>query len=351
MHLSIIGSPGCGKTTLFRAFSGVVKEGGSTGSTVAIIEVPDDRLEKLSSIFKPKKTVHGRIEIVDTASIHEGDMKNETVPAKQLQEMRLSDAFLLVLRNFDNGSTPDPVGDFHTILTEFVIADMVQIETRLDRIKKQGGKRDGAALDQERVLLEQCYAYLETGKPLSNLALAEGDWKSLRGFQFLSQKPLMAVVNCSEDKVKDTENIAKEVSAKLDNAFPVVAVCGSLEAELVMMEPEDQAVFMAEYGLSESLRGRLIHLAYQTLGLISFLTVGEDECRAWPIRKGICAQDAAAVIHTDLSDKFIRAETVGYDDFVCHGDFPACKKAGVWRLEGKTYVVKDGDIICIRAGN
>ena len=186
--------------------------------------------------------------------------------------------------------------------------------------------------------------------PLSSLPLLREDGKSLRGFQFLSQKPLMVVVNCSERMVTRTEAITDEIGAKVSPMVPVVAACATLEAELVMMEPEDRALFMEEYGLSESLRGRLIRLAYETLGLISFLTVGEDECRAWPIRRGTCAQEAAGVIHTDLSERFIRAEAVAYDAFICHGDFSVCKKAGVWRLEGKQYIVQDGDILCIRAG-
>lgn len=187
--------------------------------------------------------------------------------------------------------------------------------------------------------------------PLSALQLADADGRSLRGFQFLSQKPLMVVLNCSEDMMAHAEEITGEMRRKLLDTIPVVAACASLEAELSAMEPQDRAAFMEEYGVTESLRGRLIALAYRTLGLISFLTVGEDECRAWPIRKGMNAQEAAGVIHTDLSDKFIRAETVAYDDFVRLGDFAACKKAGVWRLEGKQYVVQDGDILTIRAGN
>ena len=161
----------------------------------------------------------------------------------------------------------------------------------------------------------------------------------------------MVVVNCSEDMLADLEGIAEEVKAKLADTTPVIAACARIEAELAAMEPSDRAAFMDEYNVTESLRGRLIGLAYRTLGLISFLTVGEDECRAWPIRKGTTAQGAAATIHTDLSERFIRAETVAYEDFIRYGDFAACKKAGVWRLEGKQYVVQDGDILSIRTGN
>jgi hypothetical protein len=350
MYLSIIGSPGCGKTTLFRALSGQTGASGASGSSVAVIDVPDERVDKLSRIFNPRKTVYGRIEVCDMASIREGDMKKETIPAKQLQQMRLSDAFLVVLNHFDDTSVASPAANFHTMLNEFIISDMIQIESRLERIRKQSEKKGGTALEQEKDDLEQCLAHLEQGSPLSSLSLVREDGKALRGFQFLSQKPLMVVVNCSERTMARADAVTDEVSARVSPMVPVVAACAGLEAELVMMEPEDRTLFMEEYGLSESLRDRLIRLAYETLGLISFLTVGEDECRAWPIRRGTCAQEAAGVIHTDLSERFIRAEAVAYDAFMCHGDFSVCKKAGVWRLEGKQYIVQDGDILSIRAG-
>ncbi len=351
MHLSIIGSPACGKTTLFTAMSGIAADSGPNRSSVAIVDVPDERVDRLSAVFHPKKTVYGRIEVYDTDSIHEGDMKNEAIPAKQLQQMRLSDAFLVVLKNFDGGVPAKPAADFHSLLAEFIIDDMVQIENRLERIKKQSGKKDGTMLEQEKAMLSQCLAHLDEGLPLSGLSLPESEGKALRGFQFLSRKPLMVVLNCSEDMMGRLEVITADSRLALSDAAPVIAACARLEAEFVVMAPEDRAAFMEEYGLAELLRGRLIRLAYQTLGLISFLTVGEDECRAWPIRRGITAQEAAGTIHTDLSERFIRAETVAYEDFIRCGDFPACKKAGLWRLEGKQYIVQDGDIMSIRAGN
>ena len=351
MYLSIIGNPGCGKTTLFRAFTGKGDGQRSSASNLAVVEVPDQRLDKLSQIFNPRKTVHSRIEVCDMPSIHEGDMKNETVPQRQLQEMRSSDAFILVLRSFDHDTSADPVSDFHTMLSEFIISDMVLIENRLERIKKQAGKKENNLLDQERIVLLRCLAHLEQGLPLSSLALSEGEERSLRGFQFLSQKPLMVVINCSENGVERAGEMVAEVVAKLGEATPVIAASARLEAEITAMDEEDRLAFMEEYGITQSLRGRLISLAYQTLGLISFLTVGEDECRAWPVRRGASAQEAAAAIHTDLSERFIRAETVAYDDFIRYGDMGTCKKNGVWRLEGKQYIVQDGDIISIRAGN
>lgn len=350
MYLSVIGKAGSGKTTLFQALSGGVTPGGGSAGIVSI-DVPDERLDYLTGVFNPRKTVYARIELSDTAAIDEGDLKNETMNQKSLQQMRLSDAFLLVLAKFDNGLAPDPLNDFRTIFTEFILSDMAQVESRLERMEKQYGKKDNPSIQQEKTLLEQCLAHLNIEKPLSVLTVSEADDKRLRGFQFLSRKPMMVVVNCSEAEPASGETIIADLQSRLPESIPVLAVCAKLEAELALMSEEERAVFMEEYGIKETIRGRIIRLAVDTLGLISFLTVGDDECRAWPIKRGMNAQDAAGTIHTDLAHKFIRAETVSYEAFVHHEGFPGCKKAGVWRLEGKTYVVQDGDILCIRAGN
>jgi GTP-binding protein YchF len=347
MHISIIGSPGCGKTTLFRAFNGTT----GNGSNIGVIEVPDERLDILTRVFHPRSTVYGRIEVYDLASIHEGDAKSGSIPAKELQQMRLSDALILVLRNFEDGLPANPVAEFQSLYSELMISDMVQIETRLERITKQSGKNGNIVLEQEKMALTECLSHLEEGKPLSSLSLFETEGRSLKGFQFLSRKPLMVVINCSEEVMEHGQEVAERIKTSLPEGVPVISASAKLEAELAGMKPEDQALFMAEYGLEESLRGRLIRLAFQTLGLISFLTVGDDECRAWPIRMGMNAQEAAGSIHSDLQERFIRAETVAYEDFVRYGDMAGCKKAGVWRLEGKQYIVRDGDILSIRAGN
>lgn len=352
MYISIIGAAGSGKTTLFQALSGIKNENSAAVHTIATVDVPDERLEYLSNIFKPKKTVHARIEISDTATIEEGDVKNETISPKAIQKMRTSDAFILLLRRFDNGLPIDPAGEYRTIFTEFILSDMAQIELRLERIKKQGGKRDNSLVQQEKALLEKCLAHLNDEKPLFTMEEIGPEGKMLRGFQFLSQKPMMLVVNCDELAFDNADAIISELKPSLmELDVPIVVACAKLEAELALMPPEESADFMREYGIKETIRNRIIQLACKTLGLIFFLTVGEDECRAWPIKKGMNAQDAAGTIHTDFYNKFIRAETVGYDDFLRYGNFAECKKAGVWRLEGKEYIVKDGDIISIRAGN
>ncbi len=350
MYISVVGTAGAGKTTLFRALASGNGNGTAMGSALATIEVPDERLDALAKIFNPKKTVYSRIELADTVAISEGEVKNETLDSKSLQQMRKSDAILLVLRHFENGHSADPINDFQTVYNEFILSDMAQIESRLERIRKQAGNKAQGTFDQEKTLLEQCLAHLEAEQPLYTLPLATEEDKRLRGFQFLSRKPMMIVINCAEETLGDT-TIAARLKERLPAHVPVIAACAQLEAELALMAPDEQAQFMTGYEIKEAVRGRIIRLARDTLGLISFLTVGDDECRAWPIRNGMTAQDAAGTIHTDFYQKFIRAETVAYDDFISLGGFAGCKKAGVWRLEGKTYIVRDGDILCIRAGN
>ena len=351
MFVSIIGTPQSGKTTLFRALAGTNANGGGNGHPSVRIEVPDGRVDALARIFNPRKTTYSRLDVADTVAIREGELKNETLDTKSLQQIRQSDAVLTVLRRFDNGHAADPVGDFGRIREEFILADMVQVEGRLERLRKQNALKPQPALQQEQALLERCLAHLEAGSPLATLELSCEDDKKIRGFLFLSRKPMMIVVNCAEDRIAEAESISSRLRERLPGHIPVVAACGQLEAELAAMAPGEQGAFMAGYGIAESLRGRILRLAYDTLGLISFLTVGEDECRAWPLRRGMNAQDAAGTIHTDLARTFIRAETVSYEDFMRLGGFAGCKKAGVWRLEGKGYIVQDGDILSIRAGN
>jgi len=351
MFVSIIGTPLSGKTTLFKALAGAKVNGNGNGHPSVRIEVPDERVDALAKLFNPRKTTYSRLDVTDTVAIREGELKNETLDAKSLQQIRQSDAVLLVLRHFDNGHAADPAADYRRIREECILADMVQTEGRLERLRKQNALKPQPALQQEQALLERCLAHLESGAPLATLELSCEDDKKIRGFLYLSRKPMMIVVNCAEDKIAEAGSIAARLQGELPWHIPVVAACGQLEAELAAMAPGEQGAFMAEYGIAESLRGRIIRLAYETLGLISFLTVGEDECRAWPIRRGMNAQEAAGTIHTDLARTFIRAETVSYEDFMRLEGFAGCKKAGVWRLEGKGYIVQDGDILSIRAGS
>ncbi len=346
MYISVIGPARSGKTTLFQALSGVESARGfSDGDNIVLIDVPDPRVDELAAIFKPKKTTYARIELADTVAIGEGNIKDSTVNAKTLQKMRSSDAFILVLNDFDGDEGADVKREFQDLMNEFILADMIQIEGRIERIRRQGGKKENTALQQEIELLDRLLAHVGDGKALKTLELGPNDEKAVRGFRFLSQKPMMIAVNRPEGTVAEDEGRAEEL-----DGYPVLYVCATLEQELAMMADDERAAFMEEFSLKESIRGRMIRLAFDTLGLISFLTVGDDECRAWPVRRGVTAQEAAGAIHTDLSARFIRAEVVSYADFMKYGGMNECKKAGVWRLEGKTYIVQDGDIMSIRAG-
>ena len=347
MYISVIGPARSGKTTLFQALSGVENARGfSDGDNIISIDVPDSRVDELTKIFKPKKTTYARIELADTVAIGEGNIKDSTINAKTLQKMRSSDAFILTLSDFDGAQATDLGREFQNILSEFILADMIQIEGRIERIKKQGGKKENTALQQEIELLERLLEHVGEGNALKTFELPPNDERVVRGFRFLSQKPMMVAINCPEGVIAG----APEGQAKDVEGYPALYVCATLEQELAMMGDDERAAFMEEFDVKESIRGRMIRLAFETLGLISFLTVGDDECRAWPVRKGSSAQEAAGAIHTDLSTRFIRAEVVSYADFMKHGGMNECKKAGVWRLEGKTYIVQDGDIMSVRAG-
>jgi hypothetical protein len=263
--------------------------------------------------------------------------------------MRTSDAFILTVDCFGDKTPVGAAGDVHAIKSEFILSDMAQIESRLERIRKQGKKGDTVQV-REVSLLERCLAHVNEERPLFTLTLQPQEARALRGYQFFSLKPMMIVVNASEDG-GDASKKTMEYLASGFPECPVIWASAKLESELAAMDDTERVAFMEEYAIAEPIRGRIIRLAHETLGLISFLTVGEDECRAWPIKKGSNAQDAAGLIHGDLAAKFIRAETVSYEDFMKYGSMTECKKAGVWRLEGKTYIVEDGDIITIRASN
>jgi len=242
MLISIIGNAGCGKTTLFQALSGIdmSSQRAVNPGSITTIDVPDERLDALTKIFRPKKTVYARIEAADSAAIREGDAKNETMNPKMLHQLRFSDAFLLVLRCFDNGYAVDPVGDYHALNTEFILADMAQIEKRLERIENQNGKKDNPLLLQERTLLEECLSHLNEGKPLSTIPTIRETGKMLRSFQFLSEKPMMVVINHAEEGGCEMEGVMEAIKLALPDNVPAVAACAKLEAELALVTPDER---------------------------------------------------------------------------------------------------------------
>jgi ribosome-binding ATPase YchF (GTP1/OBG family) len=260
------------------------------------------------------------------------------------------DALALVLRNFTDeiGESPDPVGELNSLMDEFAVADLITVENRIERIDwsiRRGQKVTGAA--EERELMVRLQQHLETSQPLSDLSLKEHEYKLIRGYGFLTLKPLMIILNSSEELFGTNG----ELMGRLSQAAPALDCAGLFEQEISAMESdEDRLLFMEDIGITESARDRITQLAYSTLGYISFFTVGSDEVRAWNLRRGLSARDAAGVIHTDLARGFIRAECFHYEDLVDLGSESVIKEQGKWRLEGKDYTVRDGDILSIRSG-
>lgn len=287
--------------------------------------------------------------------MQKGDSGSTQFTGNFLAKVKTNDALVQVVRLFSNDAVPHPDGsinmmrDINSFETEFIISDMALIEKRLENIKKQIMKTSDEKLKREVPLLEKCFELLQNETPLRDHAFTKDELLILKTYQLLSIKPMLIALNFDETQINDTEKYLDElVKQKLGHNTRAICFFGKIEMEMAELSGEDAAVFMADYGIKESALDGLIRASYDLLGLQSFFTVGEDECRAWTIRKGMNAQESAGEIHTDFFKKFIRAEVVSYDDYVELGSFAKAKEAGKWRLEGKEYIVKDGDIISVR---
>lgn len=359
MQIGIVGLPYSGKTTLFQTITKTnpdQNELAKSETHLAIVKVPDARLDKLTEMFNPKKKVNATIEFVDVVGLQKGDSGSTQFTGNFLAKVKTNDALVQVVRLFDNDAVPHPDGsidmmrDINSFETEFILSDMALIEKRIESIKKQILKTQDEKLKRELPLLEKCMEILQQEKPLRNHHFAKEELQILKTYQLLSIKPMLIALNFDESQINDTENFLDEViKQKSGHNTKVLFFFGKIEMEMSDLSEEDAKAFMQDYGITESALDKLIREAYDLLGLQSFFTVGEDECRAWTIRKGMNAQEAAGEIHTDFFKKFIRAEVVHYDDFIeCGGSFAKAKELGKWRLEGKEYIVKDGDIISVR---
>jgi len=358
MKTGIIGLPQVGKTSLFRILTKAnLSEHAFSNpreAHVGVAKVPDERLDKLAVLYNPKKLTHASVEYVDVGAIGQEALK-ETAYIGHLRQV---DALIHVLRAFENDAIPhagpiDPLRDVKNVEFDLMVSDLGQIEKRLERLEKDLKKMKTPELEKENELLIKAKAHLETEKPLREMEMTSEDKKRIRGFMFLSEKPMLYVVNISEraELGQDLEEaVAKymlsEVAAR-KNA-EASAICGKVEAELTEMSDEDAAEFLSSYGLKESGLSRLIRKSYHLLGLISFFTAGEDECRAWTIPLHTRAQNAAGAIHTDLEKHFIRAETIRWDQLLEAGSEANARAKGTLRLEGKDYIVQDGDVMHIR---
>ncbi|MGP8259942.1 MAG: redox-regulated ATPase YchF [Acidobacteriaceae bacterium] len=356
MKTGIIGLPQVGKTSLFNILTRAKTEsfGHSREAHIGIARVPDARLDKLAALAGTRKTVYATVEYADLAAIGEEALKETSF----LTSLRNVDAIIHVLRAFDDDTIPhvgpiDPLRDLGNVEIDLIVSDLGQIEKRFERVAKDMKKQKTAELEREHALLLRCKAQTESEKPLREMELTPDEKKLVRGFMFLSQRPILYVLNISESTTLGADLEAAVAKYGLAEAASrpnsgATAICGKVEAELAEMDDAEAAEFLEGYGLAESGLVRLIRKSYQLLGLASFFTVGEPETRAWTIPLNCRAQEAAGAIHSDLEKHFIRAETIHWDTLLAAGSEAAARAAGTLRLEGKDYPVKDGDVLNIR---
>ena len=358
MKTGIIGLPQVGKTSLFRILTkaNLSEQAYSNPreAHVGVAKVPDDRLDRLAALYKPKKLTHAAVEYVDVGAIGQDALKE----SGYIGHLRNVDALAHVVRAFDDPSIPhvgsiDPLRDIRNVEFDLMVSDLGQIEKRLERVEKDLKKMRTSDLEKEFDLLKRAKVHVETERPLREMEMTAEDKKRLRGFMFLSEKPILYVLNIGESTElgKELEQAVSKYNltevAERPNAG-ATAICGKVEAELAEMGDADAAEFLSSYGLTESGLSRLIRTTYALLGLISFLTIGEDECRAWTIPVNTRAVEAAGAIHSDLEKHFIRAETIAWSQLLEAGSEANARAKGILRLEGKDYIVKDGDVMHIR---
>lgn len=357
MQTGIIGLPLVGKTSLFRILTRAKVEARSSPNQahVGIARVPDARVAKLAEVFKPRKITYATIEYVDIGGLQKDREKNSA----SLVPLREADALANVVRLFEDPSVPSEAGsldalrDIESVELELMLNDLEQASRRIERLEKDLKKKKDPHSEAELQLLLRCRQALESEQPLRELELKPEEKKLITGFTFLSQKPMLYVLNLGDDQASEIDHVVEKYHLEKLAAKPrtaVVPFCGKIEAELAELDDAEAAEMMKAYGLKESGRDRLLQATYQLLGLISFLTCGEPECRAWTIERGMTAQQAAGAIHSDIEKNFIKAEVVNWENLLSAGSFAAARERAQVRLEGKEYIVQDGDVILFRHG-
>ena len=353
MKVALVGLNQSGKSSLLSAISG--KEPAPIGAThteEAVVPVPDERLDWLTELYRPQRTVRATVDCLDLPGLSFLDDSSRTAARRLITQLRTIDMFVLVIRAFADESVPpyrssvDPRRDVSELQTEFLLTDLELVITRIEKLEKDVKKASKSVeRDKAELALQQrLQPVLEAGRPISAAIESEGDLEFVRALGFLTYKPIMVVVNTAED---DFDRVF-DFSGILDSSVPVVSLCAKLECELTQLDAQSRREFMADLNIKEPAADKFVRSCYAAMGLISFLTVGEDEVRAWPIRRDLPALEAAGKVHTDIKRGFIRAEVMAYEDLRSLGDEKSMRAAGKMRLEGKTYVVQDGDIINFR---
>jgi len=353
LKVALLGLLQSGKSTILSAVSGKkIPPIGSTSIEEAIVPVPDDRLGWLTEYYKPKKTVYATVDCLDLPGFNFTDDHGRAAARRLINQIRTVELLVLVVRSFENPAVPayrnkvNPAGDLAELRTEMLLADLELVATRIERLEKQVHKptKTQAQDKVELALQKKLQEAIESEKPISSAIETEAELKMIKSLGFLTLRPIVVAVNVSEDQLDKKFDFSGEI----DSSVPVIAMCAKLEHELAQLDDESRAEFMVDLDITESAASKFVESCYSALGLISFLTVGSDEVRAWPIKQGTIAHNAAGKVHSDIQRGFIRAETFTFDDLKEVGSEKGLKAAGKIRLEGKDYIVQDGDIINFR---